>query len=148
MHYIVINACYGGFSLSHACMLAYASNKGIDVWHEVNPRYVGEYTYWTVPPYDRLHELTDGEWGAMSHEQRRARNVRRESEQLSVFGITRDDPALVAAVRQLGSAKASGKYAQLAVVGIPDDVQWCIEDYDGQEWIAEIHRTWHAGDDE
>jgi hypothetical protein len=27
-------------------------------------------------------------------------------------------------------------------VDIPDDVKWQIEEYDGNEWIAESHRTW------
>jgi hypothetical protein len=28
------------------------------------------------------------------------------------------------------------------VVTIPDDVAWTIEEYDGNEWVAEVHRTW------
>jgi hypothetical protein len=27
-------------------------------------------------------------------------------------------------------------------VDIPDDVKWEIEEYDGNEWVAEVHRTW------
>jgi hypothetical protein len=30
----------------------------------------------------------------------------------------------------------------LAIVEIPDDVQWIIEENDGMEWVAEKHRTW------
>lgn len=55
--------------------------------------------------------------------------------------ITRDDVDLVAAVEQIGSL-ASGNFADLKVVEIPDDVNWVIEEYDGKEWIAESHRTW------
>jgi hypothetical protein len=29
------------------------------------------------------------------------------------------------------------------VVQLPADVDWIVEEYDGQEWIAERHRTWH-----
>ena len=25
---------------------------------------------------------------------------------------------------------------------IPDDVEWYVEEYDGIEWVAEVHRTW------
>jgi hypothetical protein len=32
--------------------------------------------------------------------------------------------------------------AELKVVESPDDVEWEIEEYDGIEWIAEVHRTW------
>ena len=33
--------------------------------------------------------------------------------------------------------------ANLKMVEIPDDVEWEIADYDGKEWVAEKHRTWH-----
>ena len=32
--------------------------------------------------------------------------------------------------------------AELRVIKIPDDVKWYIDEYDGMEWVAEIHRTW------
>ena len=56
--------------------------------------------------------------------------------------IERDNPILVEIVEQLGEA-ADGNYAELKVVEIPDDVVWGIEEYDGNEWIAEKHRTWN-----
>ena len=56
-------------------------------------------------------------------------------------GIARTDPRLVAAVEELGSA-ANGDYANLVVLDIPDDVQWIIEEYDGDETVAEVHRAW------
>jgi hypothetical protein len=62
-------------------------------------------------------------------------------EMLNLSVIARDDPDLVATVLELGE-QASGTYAKLKVVTIPDDVQWSIHEYDGLEWIAEIHRTW------
>ncbi len=55
--------------------------------------------------------------------------------------IDRDDPRLVAIVEQLGHL-ANGFCAELKVVEIPDDVDWGIHDYDGQEHIYEKHRTW------
>jgi hypothetical protein len=56
--------------------------------------------------------------------------------------IKRDDPILVEIVEQLGEA-ADGGFAELKVVEIPDDVQWQIQEYNGDEWIAEKHRTWN-----
>ena len=56
--------------------------------------------------------------------------------------IKRNDPILVEIVEQLGEA-ANGRFAELKVVEIPDDVVWGIEEYDGNEWIAEKHRTWN-----
>jgi hypothetical protein len=56
--------------------------------------------------------------------------------------ITRNNPILVEIVEQLGEA-ADGGFAELKVVEIPDDVKWQIEEYDGNEWVAEKHRTWN-----
>ena len=53
----------------------------------------------------------------------------------------RDDPALVKVVEQLGNL-ASSSHADLKVVEVPNDVKWTIEEYDGAEWVAEVHRTW------
>lgn len=55
--------------------------------------------------------------------------------------IPRDSDQLVSAVKVLGE-RADGRYAQLKVVTIPDDVEWSVMEYDGTEWVAEAHRTW------
>jgi hypothetical protein len=65
-------------------------------------------------------------------------------ERYGASGYDRNDPALVQAVEELGPA-ANGAHAKLAVVEIPDDVSWEIDEYDGAEHVAETHRTWHAG---
>lgn len=53
----------------------------------------------------------------------------------------RDDPRLVEVVEQMGD-KVNGQHAKLKVVEVPDDVEWTIEEYDGYEHVAEVHRTW------
>jgi len=55
--------------------------------------------------------------------------------------IPRDDAHLIAVVELMGT-DADNKYSQLKIVDVPDDVNWCIEEYDGKEWVAERHRTW------
>lgn len=55
--------------------------------------------------------------------------------------IDRDDPLLIQVVEEMGDA-ADGDYATLAIIEIPDDVEWEIDEYDGKEHIAEKHRTW------
>ena len=55
--------------------------------------------------------------------------------------IPRDDSVLVSIVETLGE-RANNSYSRLSVVEIPDDVAWQIEEYDGCEWVAEVHRTW------
>jgi hypothetical protein len=57
-----------------------------------------------------------------------------------IYDIKRDDPALVQTVEELGKL-ANDQYAELVVVEIPDDAEWYIAEYDGNEWVAE-GRTW------
>ena len=54
--------------------------------------------------------------------------------------LPRDDPYLVKVVKELGMG-ANGNHANLKIVEIPGDVKWHVE-YDGNEWVAEDHRTW------
>jgi hypothetical protein len=59
--------------------------------------------------------------------------------------IARDDPLLVKAVKELIGTYADSPhstYIDLAIIKIPDGVEWQIDEYDGQEWVAEKHRTW------
>lgn len=55
--------------------------------------------------------------------------------------IPRDDPLLIEIVETLGK-DASGRCADLYIVEIPDGVNWQIEEYDGWEHVAEVHRRW------
>ena len=54
----------------------------------------------------------------------------------------RADPRFVAAIEKVGCKKASGDYAEIEIVSIPDDVDWYIHEYDGQERVHENHRSW------
>jgi hypothetical protein len=54
----------------------------------------------------------------------------------------RADPVLIAVIEELGSEKASGDFAKLHIVEIPDGVDWEIDEYDGIESISEKHRSW------
>lgn len=65
-----------------------------------------------------------------------------EPEDVSVYDIPRDDYDLIAVVEQMGK-KVNSDFAALKVVEIPADVEWQIEEYDGAEHVAEVHRTWY-----
>ena len=131
---IVINQCCGGYGLSQEAIQAVADRKGMPIY--VVDEFMGNPIYARVPAeeYDRLHmEYIDSKGTA----------VDMSSVLWDPSDIARDDPDLVAVVEQLGSEKASGMFASLKVVEIPDDVEWVLQENDnGCEWIAEKHRTW------
>lgn len=113
---LVINICYGGFSVSIA-----AARRMAELGHTLAKASTEE--------YDRI----------ASEQGRRATSV-------DWYGnfcrsTERNDPVLIQVVEELGRA-ANGELAALKVVEIPDDVKWQIEEYDGNEWVAEEHRTW------
>lgn len=57
------------------------------------------------------------------------------------FDNDRSNYLLVEAVSKLKD-KANGLYSELKVIEIPDDIEWKIFASNGEEWIAEKHRTW------
>ena len=57
--------------------------------------------------------------------------------------IPRDCETLVQIVQELGK-KADGDFSELGIVEVPEEVEWQIDEYDGQEWVAEKHRTWRV----
>ena len=69
-------------------------------------------------------------------------NKYKKSNEKYDFDIERDDPILVKVVEELGSEKASDSLAKLKVVEIPDDVEYEIDYYDGQESIHQKHESW------
>lgn len=114
---IVINKCYGGFGLSDKAIEYYGELKNIGL----------------VKEEGKYFNLTGYSWYVSEINDENFFFDRR---------IERNDSDLVRVVEELGE-EASGKYAELQIVEIPDDVDWKIEEYDGIEWIAEKHRTWN-----
>ena len=115
---VLVNRCYGGFSLSNEALAEYAKRKG----------------YFTKEGYFSLHVMTTPDADPSKIED----NSKFISDRSDDF---RTDPIAIAVVEDLGKA-SDGFAADIEVVEIPDGVEWQIEEYDGKEWIAEKHRTW------
>lgn len=77
----------------------------------------------------------------MTLEERKEHNKKYESINLDNRPENREDPLLIQAIEELGE-EANGRCAKLKIVEIPDDVEYEIEEYDGNEHIAEVHKTW------
>ena len=114
--YVVINRCHGGFGLSWDAQIAYLDRAGIA--YTLENRESRDDT----SRYGQRIKLASG-------------NDFYDRE------IQRDDPALVAVVKEMGE-DADGQFANLRVVKVPGDVEWHVDEYDGLEWVAENHRRW------
>lgn len=125
----VINKAHSNFSLSHAAMLRYAELSGFTLFVEEDKD--GDLQYAKVH-HDQIRELKRKDpvpWSVI------------HSLLFDAHMIERNDPNLVQVIEELGAA-ANDEWNRLKIVEIPDDVDWVIRDYDGAEWIAEVHRTW------
>ena len=141
---VVINRCFGGFGLSKEACQRYWELKGQQVWIEDDTKFksMGLFTVWLVPPEDRLESKEGEAFYSMSMDERKEYNQKHSEQTWYYRDVDRNDPTLVEVVEQMGDA-ASGRHAELAVVEIPEGVQWEIEEYDGREHVAETHRTWY-----
>jgi hypothetical protein len=112
---IVINSDFGGFGLSDEAIREYGKRKGLNLIEEAPDRFGFVHFFIGEKSDDTL--LWDSD-------------------------IDRDDPVLVEIVEALTPQKAGSRFACLKVIEIPDGVEWELNDYDGMEHIAEVHRTW------
>jgi hypothetical protein len=116
---VVINSCHGGFGLSGEAFEKLLERKGI--------------------AFDKV-EVGRNAFGASYY---KAGQPHTDENYISEYDLLEDraDEDLIAVVEEMGTA-AEGRFSELKVIEIPDDVEWCVEEYDGLEWIAEVHRTW------
>jgi hypothetical protein len=138
MQQIVINACFGGFSLSYEGLMAYAKEKGVKLYPYVEKRN-GDRKNKEFEPF-----IAGKNTGLIFYFTKPLKNGKWAKENDCYFydrEIKRDDPALVAVIKKLGK-KASGECANLKIVEIPDDVKWVIGEYDGNECVEEAHQSW------
>jgi len=126
---VVINKCYGGFGLSYAAlvMLIEMGSKHIKLMSPSD--YFGEFNI----PKD-IPE--NGEFN-MCYKAYKNKIICDNYYEDSRRGC----PMLVKVVEELGT-RANGNHSDLAIVEIPDDVSFEIDEYDGMESIHEIHRSW------
>lgn len=120
---VVINACFGGFGLSEEAFEWLIENKG-----------------WKVTEYNEDSSLKD-----------KSAQIVRHCECIDLIGkyslVDRGDinirtsSDLVECVETLGDA-VNNTFSLLKVMDIPDNVEWEIEEYDGNEWVSEKHRRW------
>lgn len=112
---IVLNGCYGGFSLSVEAYNFLVNEKEYDERKTASSDYIVTDSFY---PDNEFFNI--------------------ESEDYEAY---RTHPDLIEVVKKLGRM-ANGDYSSLRIVKIPDEVVekgYYIDDYDGIETIHEIH---------
>ena len=135
---IVINKCFGGFGLSEAAY-EWLIARGIPVQKYIEQKRGDDGFFLPEPRNDGriiFDDLNNNDSELSASVQLLGRRYWD-----TWISLERADPLLVECVETLGE-DANGKFADLAIVTIPDDVDYEIDDYDGQESIHEKHRTW------
>lgn len=155
---VVINKCYGGFGLSAKALARWAELKGRPCYF-LNETYVnGEevklpvsieeadgatfLSAYDVPPAEVIASiLPTHKWNKATAEVKAKSNAFYDAHCIYDKEIPRTDPDLIRVVEEFGK-EASNRFSRLEIVEIPDDVDWEIDEYDGNETIREKHRTW------
>ncbi len=153
---IVINTCFGGFSLSPRAVqrLAELQGRPCYLFTQAAPM-SGKYEpaeidglnsrlFWYAFDIPNPSEVLGNQRNflEMSMAERKTSNDLYTSHVLETRPENRTDPLLIQVIEELGTKAASGGCADLAIVEIPDGTEYTIEDYDGNEHVAEVHRTW------
>ena len=142
---VVINDCYGGFSLSLKGLKEYLKLKGKKAYFYSQTKFkhsdgmekhvrvgVNEKSCFVHCVLQNLGTEVTGDFGKAYD----------DGNYFSIYDIPRDDADLVKVVEKLGK-KSWGNCAKLKIVEIPDGIEWHLDEYDGNEHIAEKHRTWN-----
>ena len=159
---IILNKCFGGFGFSPKVYVEYAKRKGIDLfvydkkYSDDTNKSIYEATYFKVPleritsdnyafinVNDRLfspHFCTVDLGDSFPNDDKQKYDALNEHS-LYLNEHYRTDEVLISIVEDLGS-EANGKYADLKIVEIPDDLDYVIDDYDGIETLHQNIPTW------
>jgi hypothetical protein len=139
---VAINAAHGGFGLSPEAIRLYCKKAGISC-------YFFDLSYKSKDEkYEVIYTPTDTPTGALRWTVFTIPNPHDNLKEAYKYHFSdnfRDDRAnkhLIETIEELGSKAASGPFAKLKVVEVPDDVKWHIAEFDGWEWVAENHRKW------
>lgn len=144
---VVINVCFGGFSVSLAAarhMAAAGSERAraeVAEYEKELEAFKYYITHGAMPKGSDAHGFRESSFDICV----RYNTLPTFHGYGYVTGMDgayeRADPLLVSAVEQLGK-KAGGEYAELRIVEIPDGIEYEIDEYKGNETIHEAHRTW------
>jgi hypothetical protein len=131
---VVVNRCFGGFGLSMKAQREYLKRKGKEAYF---------YKMEGATKYVRIDDVDRKPWlfCTVTEDMGKEASDLPDDAYFSHYNVERTDPDLIAVVEELGD-EANGEHARLEVVEVPDGIAWELEDYDGNETIEEVHRSW------
>lgn len=135
---VVINSTFGGFGLSHKAIMRYAELKGIKLYpfhNDITKKVYGDRAVIDNPDPEVAFWMQYLTKPVTGNKDKDIKNY------WSCRDIPRTDTDLIKVIEEMGD-EANGRCAQLRIIEIPDDIEWQIEEYDGNEWVAEKHRRW------
>ena len=138
MKKVILNKCYGGFDVSKEAYMLYAKKKGLTLYLYESNFVDRKFIYKKVNNADSIfrHYFTKD----------MGDNVEISNEDYDKYCLYlrdehREDPVLIEVVEELGE-KASGRFGNLQVVEIPDDLDYVIDEYDGIETLHQKVQEW------
>lgn len=142
---VVINKCYGGFSISSAAIerIAKLKNKKCFLFKAIYPNDSLTPYFVKISKKEAVNLKLTSSLYCFDIDNPNDIDIDKlfDNHYLTCRPKDRSDPILVQVVEELGE-KANGDFAELKVIKIPDNINYTIEEYDGMEHIAENHRTW------
>lgn len=153
---IVINVCFGGYSLSPKAVKRLAEIQGKECYFyegglskkydliegvpDARSMFCSAFTISNEKELNSILKKSD-EWHILTDKQKDDFNTEYDAISLSMNPDDRTDKQLIQVIEELGD-EANGSCAKLKIVEIPDDIKWLISDYDGIEEVEEVHRSW------
>lgn len=138
MKKVILNKCFGGFDVSKEAYMLYAKKKGLTLYLYESELINRNFIYKKVNDDNsifRHYFIKD-----------MGNNVEISNENYEKYCLYlndghREDPILIEVVEELGE-KASGRFGNLKVVEIPDDLEYVIDEYDGIETLHQKVKEW------
>ena len=138
MKKVILNKCFGGFDVSKEAYMLYAKKKRLTLYLYESEFINRKFIYKKVNDDNsifRHYFIKDmGDNVEISNEDY-------EKYCLYLKDEHREDPILIEVVEELGE-KASGRFGNLKVVEIPDDLEYVIDEYDGIETLHQKVEEW------
>lgn len=139
MKKVILNKCYGGFDVSKEAYELYAKKKGLTLYQYESELISSEkkFAYKRATKESLFNHYFTKDFGDYAY----ISNEDYEKYNLYLREDHREDPVLIEVVEELGD-KANGRFGELRIVEIPDDLDYVIDEYDGIETLHQKVQEW------